>query len=99
MKGTRAKPSGFNRNRVRPYVRADLRLKACGVVRLQGMNTTDPTKPATGKTEPITLSFPTGLARRGRLLAAVRGTSLSRLVADLVEQATREGLPKLLADL
>lgn len=104
MPWRRVRPSGFNRNRrppVRPYVCADLWLKACVVVRLHGMNnpSIDPTKPAASRTEPVTLSWPTGLARRGRLLAAVKGTSLSKLVADLLDDATKEGLPKLLADL
>lgn len=56
------------------------------------MNTAN--KPAT--TETVTLSLPTGLGKRARLLAAARETSLSKLVAELLAAKIDEELPGLL---
>lgn len=53
----------------------------------------------TPTTEPITLSWPVGLAKRARLLAAAKETSLSKLVADLLQREIQDELPALLADL
>lgn len=49
-------------------------------------------------TEPVTLSFPKGLSKRARLLAAARETSLSRLVAELLAAKIDEELPALILD-
>ena len=56
------------------------------------MNATN--KPST--TEAVTLSLPAGLGKRARLLAAARDTSLSRLVAELLDTKIKEELPALL---
>jgi hypothetical protein len=52
-----------------------------------------------GCAEPLTLSIPGHLIRKGRVLAAVRGTTISRLVTHLLEEAIQQDLPALLADL
>jgi hypothetical protein len=52
-----------------------------------------------GCAEPLTLSLPGHLIRKGRVLAAVRGTTISRLVSHLLEEATQQELPALLAGL
>jgi hypothetical protein len=52
-----------------------------------------------GSTEPVTLSIPGTVIRRARVLAATRGMTFSRLVAELLKEAVDNQLPSLLADL
>jgi hypothetical protein len=50
-------------------------------------------------TEPLTLSLPVSLVRKGRVLAAVKGMTISRLIAELLQRAIELELPTLLATL
>jgi hypothetical protein len=70
-------------------------LKDRGLARRTDMST-DKTPANVSNTEAVTLSFPRGLPKRARLLAAARETSLSRLVAELLDAAIKEELPALL---
>jgi hypothetical protein len=49
--------------------------------------------------EPVTLSVPTAVLRRARVLAALRDVTLSSLVTELLQREVDRQLPSLLADL
>ncbi len=60
------------------------------------MNASTPTPPPPG-TQIVTLVLPVGLAHRARTLAIAEKRSLSKVVADLLDQAMAQDLPTLLS--